>query len=157
MADQIKPIDNEDKQTLRMLFQLHHQQLWEKRQHIHHFTERVVGLLVIIFGWLLISVKPHGLLLWAIVAGVIAIGIVACIILYRTNRGYSEIAAVVRRLNEALALYDGGRYMPGEPLYPKRWRSFGRSGTLATVWHHLTIVILMTVLCIIAALACHKT
>ena len=141
-----------DRETLRMLFETHQQQLAEKRAHIHSVTERVVGLLVVICGWLLVTdTRPRGLLLAVVVFGVLVICGAACTILYRRNRGYLRVARVVQRVNRCLGLFERGRFLPDEALYPESWKSFGDGPSWRTIWHHLTVIVLMTVICIVAA------
>jgi hypothetical protein len=143
-----------DPEIVKMLFEVHHGQMEEKRTKIHNITERTIGLLVVVAGWLIVSEHtPGGGMRLSIVLGVIAISVIACIIQYRNNRAYMQIASVIQKLNQRLGVYDIGRFVQDKALYPDAWKEFGRQNSVRTIWHHWLFICIVALVCIVAALS----
>jgi hypothetical protein len=145
------PAGNEE--TLRLLFNVHHRQMEDRRTKIHNITEKTMALLIVIGGWLMVSENPpSGKLRWVLVSAIALIAITACIILYSNNRAYLQVASVVKQLNEALHVHDKGHYLENEALYPEAWKSWGIL-PWKTIWHHWVFIPVLAFLCIIGAFA----
>jgi len=139
--------------VLKMLFEEHHRQLSETRDKIQTITHRVVGVITVAIGWLILADQvPSGVLRWMLVGGVVLIALAACITLLRYNRNYRTISKVVAKINLAFGLFETGRYLPDDSAYPDGWKKFGSEPLLFGIWHHLLTIVLMTVVCVIAAL-----
>jgi hypothetical protein len=149
-----RPVDGGDADVILTLFEVHHRQLQEKRQRIHTITYRTVALFLAMTGWLVSSKAPESPLRYGLLP--VAVGVITLManwIVWQHNATYVRICGVVRRLNEALGLFEKGRYVPNKALYPVAWRDFGGQGRLQVVWHHLLVITLTAALCIVAALA----
>jgi hypothetical protein len=143
----------EKDEVLKMLFEEHHRQLSETREKIQTLTHRVVGVLTVATGWLILADQvPSGVLRWMLVGGVVLIALAACTTLFRYNRSYRTIARVVAKINLAFGLFETGRYLPDDSVYPDGWKMFGSEPLLSGIWHHLLIIVLVTAVCVIAAL-----
>jgi hypothetical protein len=144
----------ENLEILRMLFVEHHRQLSETRQKIQTLTHRTVGILTVAAGWLvLVGTAPSVLSRWALIIGVVAIASTSCVTLRRFNRNYRTIAKVIGKINAAFGMFETDRYLPNERIYPEKWEKFGSESSLAGIEHHLIIIAVMALLCIIMALA----
>ncbi len=143
----------EKSEVLKMLFEEHHRQLSETSEKIRTLTHRAVGILTIITGWLILAGQvPSGVLRWVLIAGITVIVLATCVTLLRYNRNYRTIASVVAKINSAFGFFESGRYLPDDKMYPDRWAKFGSEPRLSGIWHHLTIICLMSAVCITAAL-----
>ena len=143
----------DDSEIIKMLFEVHHRQMEEKRTIIHNITQRTIGLLGIVTGWLIVSKNhPNESMKLPLVFAVIAISSISCIIQYANNRAYMQIASVIQKLNEKLGVYDVGRFIDNKALYPDAWKKFGRENYIRTIWHHWLFISVMTLVCIVATL-----
>jgi len=141
-----------DSDTLHMLYTEHHRQNTARREKIHGITERTVGVLVIIGGWLLISDTPLSeSLRWVLVFQVATLAVAACYSVYMNNRSYLRTAQVIQKLNTALRLYEPGAFVPNEPLYPPPSESFGAMGVLDGAVPHWVTILSISAVCILAA------
>ena len=139
-------------ETVRLLFEVHHRQMEERRTKIHNITERTMALLIAIAGWLIVSDNPpSGEMRWVLVIGILVITGTACAILHSNNRSYLQIASVIQKLNQALGTFEAGHFVAEEPLYPAAWKSFGLRRPFRTIWHHWTFIIVLAMVCIAAA------
>ena len=140
-------------ETLRMLFEVHHRQLEERRQRIHGVTQRTVAVFLVTTGWLITSKEaPVESLRWLIIASILVLASTACHVLYGHNRTYLEIARVLRRLNDAFGFFENGKYVEDQSVYEESWKSFGNQRRLTNIWHHLLIVTIMAVICVCTTL-----
>jgi len=136
-----------------MLYTEHHRQATARRQKIHGITERTVGLLTIIGGWLLLSSTPlSNALRWVVVAQVATLVLAACYSVYVNNRSYLKTAEVIRRVTGAMGLDKPGVLFPDQPLFGHASGHFGARGILDGVLPHWITIVSIGVLCILAAL-----
>lgn len=144
----------ENIEVLKMLFEVHHSQLVERRQRIHGITQRVVSVFLVITGWRLVSqVVLSNFLEWLLIFGIIAITAGACYLQYNHNRTYLEIARVINRLNNAFGFFESGRYIAGQAVYEKCFEGFGQQKWWVNIWHHMFFIIIMAVVAVCAVLA----
>lgn len=95
----------QDYGTLKMLFEIHHSQIIERRQKIHSITQRTIALLLVCIGWFITLGETPVVWLRLLIAGtIIAISAMSCYVIAGHNRTYIEICSVIRRLNEAFEL-----------------------------------------------------
>jgi len=147
------PMNDGDLSVLKMLFEEHHRQLAEKRQKIHSVAEKTLALFLIVAGWLISTKEPTAPgVRWVIiiVAAVVAFG--ACRSIYINNRSYYSIAAVMRDINQALCLFEPGKYLPDQALYPNKWKEFGMQGKVSGALFHILAISVAATLCVLAAL-----
>ena len=100
----------ENIEVLKMLFEIHHHQLEERRQRIHGITQRVVSVFLVITGWMIVYRASIGSFLeWLVIFVIFVITATACYLLYNHNRTYLEIARVISRLNNAFGFFENGK------------------------------------------------
>lgn len=136
-----------------MLFEVHHRQLQERRQRIHGITQQVLTILVVTAGWRFASQNTlDGFLEVLIIAGIMTLAVSACYLQYNHNRTYLEIARVISRLNNALGLFENGKYLPGQQVYEPCFQGFGNQKWWVNIWHHMVIILIMTAVAICAVI-----
>jgi len=144
-----------DSETLRMLYVEHNRQATARRQKIHGITERTVGILTIVGGWLLLSSTPLSRALrWVVVGQVVVLVLPACYSVYVNNRSYLTTARVIRNLTSAMGLYHPGAVLPDEALFRREsgGSAAGARGFLDGVLPHWLTIVSISTLCILAAL-----
>ena len=140
-------------EVLKMLFEEHHRQLSETTEKIRTLTHRVVGVLTVATGWLILTAQvPSGILRWVLVGAIVLIALAACTTLFRHNRKYRTISKVVAKIDLAFGLFETGRYLPDDSVYPAGWKMFGSEPLLSGIWYHLLLIVLLTAVCVIAAM-----
>lgn len=138
---------------LKMLFEIHHRQLQERRQRIHGITQQVVSVFLVISGWRLVSrTILSSFLEGLIIFGIASIAATACYLQYNHNRTYLEIARIINRLNNAFGLFESGRYIAGQAVYEKCFEGFGQQKWWVNIWHHMLIIIVLAAVAICAVL-----
>ena len=138
---------------LKMLFEIHHRQLQERRQRIHGITQQVVSVFLAIAGWRLVSrTALDGFLEGLVIFGIVAITVTACCLQFNHNRTYLEIARIICRLNKAFGLFETGRYIAGQTVYEKCFEGFGQQKWWVNIWHHMLIIIVFAAVAICAVL-----
>lgn len=145
-------MDEKNLEILKLLFVEHHRQLTEKRHKIHATAEKTLALLLLIAAWLVITKEPlvpgiH----WVIIGAVIMISAAACKSIYRNNKSYHAIARLVQRLNDSLGLYEEGRFISDESLYPADWKLFGERREIQGALFHVLAISAGAALCVVAA------
>lgn len=144
----------ENYEILKMLFETHHSQLVERRQKIHAITERTIGIMVVCAGWLILGdTLPSRPLRFMLIAPIIVIALTACKLQYGHNKTYIEICRVVKNLNIAFGLFEEGKYIPDEAIYPEAWKLFGMQSNWKMLSHHWTAIVIMAIICIFSALS----
>ena len=109
--------------VLEMLFQEHHRQLVAKRLKMHNVTEKTLTLFLIIGGWLVVGKDPMTSgVRWVIIGVVVVVGTSACISIWSNNRSYYQVRIVMGRINEALGLFEHGKFLDGVAIYPPNWK-----------------------------------
>jgi hypothetical protein len=136
----------------KLLFQVHHGQLAEKRQKIHSITERTCAILVVITGWILGTSPPTTPLRVCVICGVLALATGATIVQLRNNSTYMHIAAVIQQLNHVLGVFDVGTYIEDDTIYPSHWKMFGLSNHFKSIVHHLFSIWALAIICVTAAI-----
>ncbi len=77
-------------------------------------------------GYLLTAAATMAVLGHALLAIVpLLLSTIAIIVTLIVRRHFGELAAVIRRIDEALRLFDPDVYIAGASVYPAVWRSFG--------------------------------
>ena len=143
----------ENIEVLKMLFEVHHHQLEERRQRIHGITQRVVSVFLVIAGWRLVSqIALSRFLEWLIIFGIVTITAAACYLQYNHNRTYLEIARVISRLNNAFGLFENNRYIAGQAVYEKCFEGFGQEKWWVNIWHHILIIVILATVAVCAVL-----
>ena len=87
--------DELTRENARMLFDLHHKQLQQRREKIHGISERAIGVFLIVGGWIVIGQQDMSRWLQILVIGsmvVVAMG--ACRMLWSNNSSYLTTAGV---------------------------------------------------------------
>ncbi len=145
-------MENEDRDFLKLLFEEQHRQLVQKRQKIHATSEKMLALFAIIAGWLVLAKSPltprvH----WVIIGAVIIFAISSCLSVYTNNRSYYTIARTISKINKALGLFQKGKFLPNEFIYPAAWENFGERGEFRGAFFHIMSILTGAVLCIVAA------
>jgi hypothetical protein len=144
----------ENIEVMKMLFEIHHHQLEERRHRIHGITQRVVSVLLVITGWQIVSQAVlSSFLEWLVIFGIVAITATTCYVLYNHNRTYLEIARVISRLNNAFGFFESSKYIAGEAVYEKCFEKFGQQDWWVNIWHHMLIVVIMAAVAVCAVLA----
>jgi hypothetical protein len=142
----------EDIDVLKMLFVEHHRQLAEKRQKIHSVAEKTLAVFILLAGWLVFAKDPMTPgVRWVIIVMVMIVAVGTCRNVVVNNRSYYDIAAVIRRLNYALGLFESGKFIPDQALYDDAWKDFGQRGKVKAALFHILAISAGAVLCIFAA------
>jgi hypothetical protein len=142
-----------DYNTLKMLFEIHHRQIIERRQKIHSITQRTIALLLVCIGWFMTLGEAPVVWLRVLIAGtIIAISVMSCYVIAGHNRTYIEICSVIRRLNEAFELFNKDRYIQDEAIYPDSWKEFGSQNWVRLLIHHWIAIFGMTIVCVVVLL-----
>ncbi len=132
----------ENKEKFKILFEKHFTQVAEKRKKIHSTTEKIVGLLLFICGWLITAkIELEFIPKFVLTAIVIVVSMTAMYIIYRDNLIYKEHARIVRQMSESLGVFEKDGIIKGVKLYPKSWKNYGKEPWLHGVIHHYLIVI----------------
>jgi hypothetical protein len=77
-------------------------------------------------GYLLSAVSNAGIIRHAVLAAIpLLLSGIAIAVTWVVRAHFHDLAAVIRRLDQALGLFDIGRYLPGESIYPAVWQDFG--------------------------------
>lgn len=97
------------------------------RERMSKITTGATGLLIVVDGWIITSVKnltdAHLLML------VLSIIVIIGVSIYSLNSRYKEFSAVARlivRIERAMKLYDPGFFIENEPLYPSEYENLGQ-------------------------------
>ena len=122
------------KEILKMLFEEHHRQYTSRWKSVSNSTNATIATYILITSWTLISktpptaeIKPFIIGFVTILASITSISIIASI------PNIKSIAQVIEKINLALGLYEKGKYLDGESLYPDKWKNFGSR-------HHYSVV-----------------
>jgi outer membrane protein OmpA-like peptidoglycan-associated protein len=120
------------------------------RRKIHGLTERAVFVLMIVTGWQFLGPLPESQYfkpLMIVATGIYSVAI--ALLQWTNNRNYFQMARVVRRLNDALHLYDlsTSPERQDEKIYPPEWPVFRHASRARALLLHLTILLLMTLIC----------
>lgn len=143
----------DDSAVLKMLFEEHHRQLAEGRRYMHALTERTVGVLLLLTGWIVIAESPRiGRVRLILIASIVAVSLGACALQFVYHRGYARTARVIAKLNQALELYNAGRFLPDAALYPDSWKTFGSGSRVGNFLLHSAVIMIMGGLCVAATL-----
>jgi hypothetical protein len=143
-------VDKDD--IIKMLYTEHQRQVTVRREKIHGITERTIGILTVIGGWLLIgNTRLSEPLKWVLVFQVATLGGAACYSVYANNKAYLRTAQVIQKLNRVLGLYEPGAIVPNESLYLSPSDNFGAQGILDGAVPHWLTIISICVLCLLAA------
>jgi hypothetical protein len=142
-----------DNEIIKLLFEIHHRQIEERRTKIHNITQKTIGILIVVAGWLIISKNPpSGDMKLAVILAVIAISTISCFFQYNNTRAYMQIASVIQKLNQILKVYKVGHFIDNEALYPDAWKKFGQESYVRTIWHHWLFIYVMAFVCVIVTL-----
>ncbi|MEZ4912247.1 MAG: hypothetical protein R2774_15470 [Saprospiraceae bacterium] len=129
-------------ETFKLLFEKHSSQVEEKRKKIHTTTEKVVGVLLVINGWLIsqdVALDTMEKYLFLLI--VIVVAITSMYVIYRDNKIYRNHARIVRQMSEELGTFKEGAIVKGITLYPNEWRKFGNENVIHGVIHHYLVMI----------------
>ena len=136
-----------DRDILKMLFEEHHRQYQARWQGIHLAARGTVASLALISGWILLARQPPAPEIRPLLMGfVLVLTFLSGATIVSSIRNIRKIAEVIERVNIALGLYQVGRYLEGESLYPPEWRGFGTR-------HKWAVIANLVLLCVAAAMA----
>ena len=117
-------MDNHE--TLKILFALHHEQYATRWRNITTTTQGTTATFTLLTGWVLLAKNaPSVELLPWITVFILVLAFMSCAYILISIKNVRTIASVIVKINSALGLHESGRFIPDEPLYPKRWKSFG--------------------------------
>jgi hypothetical protein len=132
-------------ETLKMLLEKHTTELDNRRKKIHSTTEKYITLVFVIFAWLTSqkeSLTFNNKFLFALI--VLFIMIVAIVMLYNDNKVYLEHAKIVNKISKQFGVFEEGRLIDSETIYPENWKNFGIEKKIKGVIMHYTIILLLT-------------
>ncbi len=119
-------LEIELEKVIDKLLKIHYDQLAECRQRNYILTERTIGALLIIIGFVVFGqIVPSPIVASLAVLGILGGSFAVCVILYTNNRAYLLNARAIRNINRMLHLCDTQPDL-GEPIYPDEWKSFGQ-------------------------------
>ena len=142
--------DLENFETLKILFLEHHRHLSETKQKIQSLTQRVIGFLTLVTGWLILSKQSLPVELGFMLSIIIlVIGVSSVVTLVRFNKSYRAESKVIAKINISLGLFVKGKFLDNDSLYPQSWKEFGSESLWFGLSHHLIAIFLLSVLAII--------
>lgn len=139
-------------EILKILFQEHHRQYAEKWHNVHVTTQASSASLLAVTGWILLGKEiPNSHLVPYIIGFIITISLIACGSVFSNIHNARRVAEVIEKINIGLGLYEVGKFLPEQTLYPEKWRGFGSRSKLGMIFNCLLILISAGV-CIAAVL-----
>ena len=127
--------------TLLELFKLHHAQMQHRREKIHRTssgTSLAIYAIVAARYYLSDEIPNDAEYLICFAIATVAIGAIGK--LYLDGRAYVEIMGVIKRLNSGLELYEPGKLLPNEAVYPTRWKDGVNPTPVETVSFHWAMI-----------------
>lgn len=112
-----------------------HRELRDRRALALAVMTRLYLFYVAIVGW---KFSVYGVFdlrfTWFILTVIVFISITASLYLYGLYSSYKTIAGVIVRINIRLGLFGSGEDSPERPIFPERWKRFGKRNAFQVAW-----------------------
>jgi hypothetical protein len=149
----IQPLREEQLEVLKVLYSWYKEEVFRRREQMMRLTAFASAFLVLLLVTMLaVPSAPHpGFTgaLFAMTGVALFTGIFAYLILQQRDRHRMAKRALIE-IERAMGLYEEGRYLLGESLYPEDWQTAWLGDRSVTVY--LTVLTTLTVLVIAAVL-----
>ncbi len=125
LAD-LRPANREERrQTLTTVYQHLSATATAYQSIVISLNVMLITSMVFLTGYLLPASAQHPGAMRIVFASVpMLLGGLGIFVTLVVRRHYYAIAAVIRRIDDVHGVFEPGLYLPGEPLYPDRWRAF---------------------------------
>ncbi len=132
-------LDPQKLETLRMLYPLFKQEVFDRRDRIMKIAGLSSGFLLLLMFLTFSFAVSSGFL---IIGVIIFTGIVVATIMQHSRR-HAQAKLGVIEIEKALGLFEPGTYLPDKPLYPDHWKIWpSRDYTL--IFYSSSLIILAT-------------
>jgi len=146
-------MNEDDDRLMMLLFSEHHRHLSETRQKIQQLTQHTIGLLCVIAGWVILSdVNSNNDLLLTLTAVIVIISVFSIATLFRFNGNYRREAQVINRLNQHFHLFEVGKYLEDQSIYPDQWKVFGNESRVKGLKFYILCIVAMGIAAVVAVL-----
>jgi protein-S-isoprenylcysteine O-methyltransferase Ste14 len=110
-------LDPQKLETLRMLYPLFKQEVFDRRDRIMKIAALSSGfLLLLMFLTFYFAVSS-----WLLIIGVIIFTGIVIAAIKQHSRRHAQAKLGVIQIEKALGLFESGTYLPENPLYPEHW------------------------------------
>jgi energy-coupling factor transporter transmembrane protein EcfT len=111
--------DSQKLETLRMLYPLFKQEVFDRRDRIMKIAGLASGFLLLLMFWILYFVVSS----WLLIIGVIIFTGIIIATIKQHSRRHAQAKLGVIEIEKALGLFESGAYFPDQPLYPAHWKT----------------------------------
>lgn len=119
-------LDPQKLETLRMLYPLFKQEVFDRRDRIMRITSLAGGFLLLILGlilYLIATSKPLLSAPWIFSIGVIIFTGLTLYQIKQHSRRHAQAKLGLIEIEKALGLFEPGTYLPDRGLYPQDWQT----------------------------------
>jgi hypothetical protein len=113
-----QPLDPEKLETLRRLYPIFKQEVFDRRDQ----TMKIAGLASGFLLFLMFLILYFAISSWLLILGVVIFTAIVIIQLRQHSRRHAQAKLGVIEIEKALSLFEPGTYLPDKPLYPDHWK-----------------------------------
>jgi len=111
-------LDSQKLETLRMLYPLFKQEVFDRRDRIMKIAGLSSGFLLLLM-FLIFSFAVSS---WFLIIGVIIFTGIVIAAIKQHSRRHAQAKLGVIEIEKTLGLFEPGTYLPDKPLYPEHWK-----------------------------------